>query len=221
MGESVTDKIRRPFTWKRANPFGAFRSVFNLPGIRPLLLVYFLYNIALYVYPSIWSYFTQERFGWTPQIIGVSLALFGISMAIVQGVMIRLVLRWFGERRTVIWGHLFDFGAFGIISVVTSGTIALILTPVSALGAVVTPALQGIMSRMVDDNAQGELQGVLTSVTALAMIISPLVMTSVFAFFTREGTPFYLPGAPFMVSSVLILIGLVVFARCAIPDPDA
>jgi MFS transporter, DHA1 family, tetracycline resistance protein len=221
MGESVTDKIRRPFSWKRANPFGAFRSVINLPGIRPLLLVYFLYNVALYVYPSIWSYFTQERFGWTPQIIGVSLALFGISMAIVQGVLIRLVLRWFGERKTVIWGHLFDFGAFGIISVVTSGTIALILTPISALGAVVTPALQGIMSRMVDDNAQGELQGVLTSVTALAMIISPLVMTSVFAFFAREGTPYYLPGAPFMVSSVLILIGLVVFARCAIPDPDA
>ncbi|MBL4678308.1 MAG: TCR/Tet family MFS transporter [Mucilaginibacter sp.] len=221
MGESVTDKIRRPFSWKRANPFGAFRSVINLPGIRPLLLVYFLYNVALYAYPAVWSYFTQERFDWTPQIIGVSLALFGISMAIVQGVLIRLVLRWFGERKTVIWGHLFDFGAFGIISVVTSGTIALILTPISALGAVVTPALQGIMSRMVDDNAQGELQGVLTSVTALAMIISPLVMTSVFAFFTREGTPYYLPGAPFMVSSVLILIGLVVFARCTIPDPDA
>lgn len=221
MGESVTDKIRRPFSWKRANPFGAFRSVINLPGIRPLLLVYFLYNVALYAYPAVWSYFTQERFGWTPQIIGVSLALFGISMAIVQGVLIRLVLRWFGERKTVIWGHLFDFGAFGIISVVTSGTIALILTPISALGAVVTPALQGIMSRMVDDNAQGELQGVLTSVTALAMIISPLVMTSVFAFFTREGTPYYLPGAPFMVSSVLIVVGLVVFARCAIPDPDA
>ena len=221
MGESVTDKIRRPFSWKRANPFGAFRSVINLPGIRPLLLVYFLYNVALYVYPSVWAYFTQERFGWTPQIIGVSLALFGISMAIVQGGLIRLALRWFGERHTVIWGHLFDFGAFGIISVVTSGAIALVLTPISALGAVVTPALQGIMSRMVDDNAQGELQGVLTSVTALAMIISPLVMTSVFAFFTREGTPFYLPGAPFMVSSLLILVGLVVFARCTIPDPDA
>jgi len=41
MGESVTDSIRRPFSWKRANPFGAFRAVARLPGIKPLLFVYF------------------------------------------------------------------------------------------------------------------------------------------------------------------------------------
>lgn len=221
MRETVTDRIRRPFTWKRANPFGAIRAIARLPGIRPLLLVYFLYSVALYVYPAIWSYFTQERFGWTPQLIGLSLAVFGIAMAIVQGGLIRLALRWFGERRTVVWGHLFDFGTFGILSVVTNGALALILTPLSALGAVVTPALQGIMSRMVDDNAQGELQGILASVNALAMVVSPLLMTNVFAAFTRDGAPVYLPGAPFMVSMLLIVIGLVVFSRCTIPDTSA
>ncbi len=214
MGETVTERTRRTFTWKRANPFGAFRNLARVPGIRSLLFVYFTYSVALYVYPAIWSYFTQERFGWTPQIIGLSLGLFGIAMAVVQGGMIRLVLRRFGERRTVIWGQIFDFGAFGMLSVVTSGTVALILTPIAALGAVVSPALQGMMSRMVDDNAQGELQGVLTSVHALAMIVSPLMMASVFSFFTREDAPLYLPGAPFMVSMLLIVIGLVVFARC-------
>lgn len=221
MRETVSDRIRRPFRWKRANPFGAFAHVASLPGIKPLLFVYFTYSVAIYVYPAIWSYFTQERFGWTPQIIGLSLALFGISMALVQGGLIRFSLRWFGERRTVVWGHLFDFGAFGVLSVITSGTVALIMTPISALGAVVSPALQGIMSRMVEDDAQGELQGVLTSVHALSMIVSPLMMASVFAFFTREGAPIYLPGAPFMVSMLLIVVGLVVFARCNIPDPEA
>jgi DHA1 family tetracycline resistance protein-like MFS transporter len=221
MGETVTDRIRRPFSWKRANPFGAFRSVARLPGIKPLLFVYFTYSVALYVYPAIWSYFTQERFGWSPQMIGLSLALFGIAMAVVQGGMIRLVLRRFGERRTVIWGQIFDLGAFGLISVVTSGTLALILTPIAALGAVVSPALQGIMSRMVDDDAQGELQGVLTSVHAMSMIVSPLMMASVFSYFTREGAPFYQPGAPFMVSMVLIVMGLVVFIRCYKGEPKA
>lgn len=221
MRETVTERTRRRFSWKRANPFGAFRSVARLPGIKPLMFVYFTYSVALYVYPAIWSYFTQERFGWTPQVIGMSLALFGIAMAVVQGGLIRLVLRWFGERRTVIWGHVFDLGAFGLLSVVTSGTLALILTPVAALGAVVSPALQGIMSRMVDDDAQGELQGVLTSVHALSMIVSPLMMASVFSYFTREGAPFYLPGAPFMVSMILIVIGLVVFIRCYDRDPWA
>jgi DHA1 family tetracycline resistance protein-like MFS transporter len=212
--ESVTDRTRRAFSWKRANPFGAFRQMARLPGITPLLVVYFLYSVALYVYPAIWSYFTQERFGWTPQIIGLSLGLFGIMMAVVQGGLIRLVLRWFGERNTVIYGQIFDFFAFGALAVVTSGTIALILTPMAALGAVVSPALQGIMSRMVNDDAQGELQGVLTSVHALSMIVSPLMMAWVFAAFTRTDARFYAPGAPFVVSMALIVLGVVVFVRC-------
>ena len=54
------------------------------------------------------------------------------------------------------------------------------------------------------------------------MIVSPLMMASVFAFFTRQDTPVYLPGAPFMVSPLLIIVGLVVFSRCHAADtpPD-
>ncbi len=211
--ETVTDEIRRPFQWSRANPLGAFRQFGRLPAVRPLLVVYFLYSLAFYVYPAVWAYFTQERFGWTPQIIGLSLALFGVMMAIVQGGLIRLVLRWAGDRKTVIYGHVFDIFAFGAISVVTSGVVALILTPLAALGAVITPALQGLMSRAVDDDQQGELQGVLTSVNALATILAPLLMTGVFAAFTADGTAVYFPGAPFIVSMLLTLAALAVFVR--------
>ncbi|MBJ6372605.1 TCR/Tet family MFS transporter [Sedimentitalea arenosa] len=211
--ETVTDRIRRPFSWHRANPLGAFRSVGRLPGIGRLLWVYFIYSVAFHVYPSIWSFFTQERFGWSPQTIGLSLALFGVMMAVVQGGLIRLVLRWLGEWRTVVYGHVFDIFAFGLIAVVTSSTLALILTPIAALGAVITPALQGIMSQAVPDDAQGELQGVLTSVSALSMIISPLLMTSVFATFTHRDTAVYFPGAPFVVSLLLMLLGLALFLK--------
>ncbi len=211
--ETVTPRIRRAFEWRRANPFGAFRHLARLPGIAPLLTVYLIYQVAFHVYPSIWSYFTQARFGWSAQTIGLSLGLFGIMMAIVQGGMIRLILRVLGDRKTVIYGHFFDIAAFAAIAVVTSGTIALILVPLAALGAVITPALQGIMSRMVSDDAQGELQGVLVSVNALAMILSPLVMTGMFAAFTRPDAAIYFPGAPFLLSMVLIAIGVTVFIR--------
>lgn len=211
--ETVTDQIRRPFQWSRANPLGAFRQFGRLPTVRPLLIVYFLYSLAFYVYPAVWAYFTQERFGWTPQVIGLSLALFGVMMAIVQGGLIRLVLRWAGDWKTVIYGHVFDVCAFGAISVVTSGVVALILTPLAALGAVVTPALQGLMSRAVNDDQQGELQGVLTSVNALATILAPLLMTGTFAVFTADRTPVYFPGAPFVVSMLLTLAALTVFVR--------
>ncbi|SLN24291.1 Tetracycline resistance protein, class C [Falsiruegeria litorea R37] len=213
MNETVTDKTRRAFNWRRANPFGAFKAMAEIPGIARLLLVYFLYSVAIYVYPAIWSYYTQARFDWGPQMIGLSLGIFGIMMAIVQGGLIRVALKYLGERRTVVAGKLLDLVSFGFLAFITSGTLALFLTPISALGAVVSPALQGIMSKSVGDDQQGELQGVMTAVHALSMIVSPLMMASVFAHYTREGASVYLPGAPFLVAMVLLLLGLVVFLR--------
>jgi len=209
--ETLTDAIRRPFLWRRANPFGAFRHIGKLPGIGALLVVFFLYQVAFMVYPAVWSFFGKERFDWPPSTIGLSLALFGVMMAIVQGGLIRIVLGRLGERGTVVYGHIFDIGAFLALAFVKNGTVALILTPLAAFAAVITPALQGIMSQSVGADQQGELQGALTSISALAMIISPMLMTGMFAAFTGPDTAIYLPGAPFLLSAGLIVAGLIVF----------
>ena len=74
--------------------------------------------------------------------------------------------------------HTATHGAFGAIAFVSSGAVALVLTPLAALGAVMTPALQGIMSQRVGDDAQGELQGALASISALSMIVSPMISRS-------------------------------------------
>lgn len=94
--ETVTDTTRRAFDWRRANPFGALKHLGKLPGVKQLLLVYFLYNVAFAVYPSVWPYFGQERFDWTPAMIGFSLALFGAIMALVQAGLIRV------DRKSVV-----------------------------------------------------------------------------------------------------------------------
>lgn len=211
--ETVTDRIRRPFTWRAANPFGAFRHLSCLPGVVPMLCVTFLYQVAFAVYPTVWAYFTQARFAWTPQVIGLSLGLFGISMAVVQGGLIRVALDRWGERRTIIQGHLFEICAFAAVALVPSGTVLLMLIPLASLGAVIPPSLQGVMSQRVGDDEQGMLQGVITSANALAMVLSPLAMTGIFAAFTAEAAPLHLPGAPFLLSLILITAGLVVYLR--------
>lgn len=213
MPETVTEKTRRPFSWNRANPAGSLRAIAALPGIRPLLWVYFLYSVSIYVYPAIWSYFTLERFGWSPQMIGISLGLYGIGMAAVQGGLIRPATRYLGERATVILGMGFEILSFALLAFLTSGAIAMMLIPVTALGAVVTPALQAMMSRATPDSQQGELQGVLTALQALSMILSPLVMTTIFAQFVKPGGTVYLPGAPFLLALALMLVGFAVFFR--------
>lgn len=213
--ETVTDRIRRPFSWLRANPFGAFKHVGALPGLRPLLVLMFFYGVAFFVYPAVWAYYGQIRFGWGPGMVGVSLAVYGISIAVVQGVLIRPILARIGDRRAVILGLIVEVAAFVFLGFVQAGWMALAFTVVAAFGAIAGPALQGIMSRTAEDNQQGELQGILTSINAIAVIFAPLIMTQTFFFFTREDAPIYSPGAPFLLSAVLtvVCIGLFLMAR--------
>lgn len=212
--ETVTDATRRAFDWRRANPLGVVAQLKKLPGLRALLLVYFLYQMAFTAYPSVWAYFGQAQFNWSPRIIGLSLAIFGSAMALVQAGVIRLSLRWLAERGTVVAGHLFAIGCYGLLGVITSGNLALALTPLAALGGVIPPAIQGIMSRRVPANAQGELQGALTSATALAMIFSPMLMTGSFSYFTSGNSALYLPGAPFLLAMGLSVLALAIFLFC-------
>ena len=101
---------------------------------------------------------------------------------------------------------------------INNGTLLLAMIPIAALGAFALPALQSAMSQKVRDDAQGELQGVLTSVTSLAMILAPIAMTQTFAFFTRDGAALYLPGAPFLLSAALMIICLLLFLKSSVPS---
>jgi len=87
------------------------------------------------------------------------------------------------------------------------------LLAVGALQGFVTPAMQGIMSNQVGVDQQGELQGGLASTSSLTAIISPPLMTQVFAAFTGPDAATYLPGAPFLLAAVLTLAAALVFAR--------
>lgn len=217
--ETVTDRIRRPFDWKRANPLGAFKSITKLPDLGRFLVISFITSLAFFVYPSIWAYFGKLQFGWSPSMIGLSLGAFGIGIAIVQGVLMRPILKAIGERNAVVLGLTVDVIAFVSLGFVTNGWIALALTPFTALGSIAGPALQGIMSRTAADNQQGELQGALTSINAVATIMAPLIMTQLFFFFTHDSAPVYLPGAPFLFSAVMVVGAIAIFipVRRSIP----
>jgi DHA1 family tetracycline resistance protein-like MFS transporter len=211
--ETVGPGTRRRFDPARANPLGVLLHLRRLPGIGGLLGVFFLYQLAFMVFPSIWAFYGQARYGWSAATVGLSLALFGILMALVQGGLIRWVLRRLGEARTVVAGHLLDIAAYVSLALAGSGAVALMLTPLAAFAAVLVPALQAMMSRAVGPQAQGELQGALTSLSGMAMIVSPMIMTGTFALFSRPEGAVYFPGAPFVLSAVLMGAALSVFLR--------
>ena len=211
--ETVTKSVRRPFSWKRANPFGVFRQMQKLPGMLPLLFVFLLLSIAFFVYPAIWAYFGRAQFSWDAGMVGMTLAGYGLGVVIIQGGLIRPILKRLGERTTAITGMCIHLLSFLVYPFMTQTWQVFAFMPISVFSALAMPALQGIMSNSVPRNAQGELQGAMGSLTALATIISPLVMTQAFSYFTNEHTPVYLPSAPFLLSAVAVIVAIFIMLR--------
>jgi MFS transporter, DHA1 family, tetracycline resistance protein len=211
--ETITDKNKRPFNLYRANPLSALRQLRRINGVGRLLLILFIYDVAFYVYPAIWSYWSEEKFGWGPIQIGYSFAAFGLCMAFTQGYLMKKIIRYIGENKTVKITLYINIISFFFIAFITDSWMIWVLIPVISLGVISGPALQGLMSQAVPDNQQGELQGLLTSITAIGMIISPLLMTFTFGFFTGVGNYVYFPGSPFIISFILVILCIILYSK--------
>jgi DHA1 family tetracycline resistance protein-like MFS transporter len=210
LSETVTDKIRRALEWKRINPFGALGQVAKLPRGRPLMVMFFLHQIAFFSYPAVWAFYTIEKFDWSPVEVGFSLAMFGLTLAFTQGFLIRIIVPRIGEWNALGIGLAVSILSHFAIAVVWAGWMVYVLIAAMALSFLTTPSLQGIAARATPDDAQGELQGVFTSVGAMATIIGPVVMTASFSFFASTRAPFYFPGAPYVLAGLLDIMAIAI-----------
>ena len=73
------------------------------------------------------------------------------------------------------------------------------------------------MSRQAGPSAQGELQGAVASLNSVAAVLSPLFMTQLFSYFSQPAAPLYFPGAPYLVSGVLVFLCVLIGARAVKP----
>lgn len=207
--ESLLPENRRPFDWKRANPVGSLRHLKKYPIIFGLVMPLVLIYIAGYATQSTWTYFTMERFGWDEKWVGYSLAFVGVMAALVQGGLTRTIIPRLGNTKSIYWG-LSAYGiSFFMYAFANQGWMLFAITILAALGGIATPALQAIMSNEVPANEQGELRGALTSLMSLTAVVGPVMMTSLFAYFTTSAAPVIFPGAPFAMGGVLTLLSLV------------
>ena len=210
--ETLAPENRRRFDWRRANPLGAARQMAGMPMVAWFFVAMFLFNLAHFAYPAVWSFYTKEAFAWSNAQIGLSIAIVGISFAVAQGWLIRLILPRLGEVGTAFWGFIVSIAGLVLFGLATEGWMVYAIIPFTGLGALITPAMTALMSRRVPADAQGELQGALSGVLGVTLIISPVLMTQTFGYFTSAGAPVYLPGAPFLAAAALMALALVPFS---------
>ncbi len=204
--ESLDIQHRRPFDWKRANPIGSFKLLTKHPSLSGLIASLTLVYIAAHAVQSNWSFFTTYQFNWDSHMIGYSLGTVGLITALVQGWLIRYINPKLGNEKSVYVGlGLYSIGMI-LFAFATQSWMMFAFCVPYCLGGIAGPALQAIISARVPPNEQGELQGALTSLMSATSIIGPVIMTSLFYYFTNKNSPVHFAGAPFMLGAVLLII---------------
>jgi Arabinose efflux permease len=208
--ESLPKENRRHFNIQKTNPLHSLIRVFQSKELLALLLVYFLFQLAGQVHPSIWTLYTEKRYGWTTAQVGISLAVVGMCSVFSQAVLTRLVIPKTGERNAVLIGCIGYAIAFMLFGMATQGWMMYAVLIGSSVFWVSMPALQSLVSQNTPAQEQGELQGSLVSLTSLASIITPLATTKLFAYFTATPEQHYIPGAPYFFAAVVSAVAYLV-----------
>jgi MFS transporter, DHA1 family, tetracycline resistance protein len=214
--ESLSKENRRAFDWKRANPLGSLKNLRKYPALGWLIVAVTLVYVASHAVQSNWSYFVMYRFKWDEVMVSISLAVVGILVAIVQGVLPRYLGKKIGNDKSIYTGLLlYTIGMF-LFGIATQGWMMFVFLAPYCFGGIAQPALQAVMAGQVPPNAQGELQGALASLQSASAIIGPLVMNNLFAYFSQSGKHFYLPGVSFLLGSLLYFVAFVIAYRTLI-----
>lgn len=215
--ESLPKERRRAFSWRRANPVGALGLLRAHAQLSGLAAVHFLYTLAHNVLPSVFVLYTAYRYGWDETTIGLTMGGFGIAIIVVQGVIVKPVVARFGERVTLMLGLLSAVIGLTIYGLAPTGLILCMGVPIAALWGAYGPASQGLMTRRVAPNEQGQLQGALSSILGITGMIGPGLFTLTFSRAISTPHPAW-PGAPFLLAAGLVAGALLLAWRVTRPN---
>src|SRR6187549_1648510 len=208
--ESLSEGHRREFHWKRASPFGSLLLFKRYPVIGRLAISFFLIYMAAQSVQANWNFFTIYRFHWSEKMVGISLAVVGLLVGLVQAGLTRVINPRLGNERSIYLGLLLYSLGLVMFAFATEGWMMFAFLIPYCLGGIAGPSLQSVLAGHVPPNEQGELQGALTSLMSLTTILGPLLMNNLFKFFTTGKDHIHFPGAPFLLGAIFMLGSIIV-----------
>lgn len=212
--ESLPPEKRSPFQLQSINPLGSVSRLKKYPMVAGLAIAFVFSSLAQRGLENVWILSMNFRFGWNELTNGMMLALVGLMAMIVQGGLVRPMIRRFGERNIAIFATAVSVLSFMGYGLATAGWMIPCIIVVGSLSGLSGPAIQSLVTGTVDPTEQGRIQGSLTSLISLTNIAAPLIFTTgLFSYFTSEqvsftyaGQPF--AGAPFVFGSLILMISL-------------
>lgn len=180
-----------------------WRQVLRSPAVARLVLINLLFTVAFSAMETVFPLFTQHISGWGAAQNGYVFTYVGFIIVIMQGGLVGLLVKRFGEKGVMIGGLVLLAIGLALLPWSTQlGVLLLALGILSAGDGAATPTISTLLSFAGTEETQGETLGVAQGVGGLGRIIGPLFAGSAFAF---GG-----PGVPFLIAAVLIAAAIVV-----------
>jgi MFS transporter, DHA1 family, tetracycline resistance protein len=205
--ESLPDKHRMAFSWKRANPVGSL-SLLNRQSMRGLSVLLLFGYLAQQSLVNVYVIYADYRYGWSDGTVGLSLAVVGITSALYGAVLVKPVVKRIGERGAILLGLLGGATGYSLFGISSGGALFWLGIPLLNLMSITWPAAQSMLSHQIGPSEQGQLQGAITSLRGIAGLVGPGIFTYIFSKSIGSHPIIALPGMPFFAAGGMLVIAI-------------
>jgi len=207
--ESLPRQRRTPFDWRKANPVSALRGLLDLRGVGPLVAVIALSNLAQFMLHSTWVLFTTFKFGWGPHETGLSLMAVGAVNVLMQGFLLKHVLKRISPQRLAVIGLATSAVAFCAFGLAPQSWMVFVIIVLNMPSAATSTTLQSIVSGAAPASIQGRTLGAVSSLNSMVAVLAPLAGAGLLALVSDAPAGDLRLGLPLFAGSLIQITALV------------
>jgi MFS transporter, DHA1 family, tetracycline resistance protein len=201
--ESLPPARREPFRWARANPVAALRALGALRGVGPLVWVLALAALGQFTLHMSWVLHNSFKFGWGPKENGWSLFAVGVMAALVQGGLMKRLLRHFTPQRLATIGMLSATLAYLGWGLATEPWMVFAIIGLNLFGFAAMVSIQSLISGAADEREQGRTMGAVASLNSLMGVAAPVIAAALLGAVAGLPAGDWRIGAPFFFCALL------------------
>ncbi len=175
-----------------------------------LFLMAFLLSFGLTNFESIFGLYTADRYGFTPNRVGLTLTIIGLISAVMQGAMTGPATRRFGEVAVIRAGMIGSTIGFVLMTQATDFLQVLFTSCFFIFcNAMLGPSVAALISKRAP-GGQGVAMGLNNSFLSLGRIIGPLWAGLVYDLHMN---------LPYLSGATILLVGFVISIAALRPEP--
>ena len=191
------------------NPFRYLPGLLRRPVVRRVLAIDFMYWFAFSVFQTTFALFVARRFGFDAPRTGYFLAAFGLLGAVIQGGLIRPIVRRLGDQPTFRIGLV--CAGVGLVSAAAAHSVAALamsLVPLAFGIGFGHPTMSSLVSLVGRGDEQGRVQGAASAVESIGRTLGPIWGNASLQH-VNESIP-YISAAGFLIFTLLLSVGFCV-----------